>query len=122
MDFPDLEAAMGLATAAEEYLEYVLDDIVDSGKWRLPEPYDDLDLATEMADEYYADGKLHSLEEGRLDMLRDWMAAVDNLKQKKAIAQAPALPLGGAPTALPTAPPVSGLLPQALPNQPPQPQ
>jgi len=107
MDFPDLQAVEGLASAEEDWLAEVLDKIVDEGKFTAPEPMDDLNMAREMALQYYAQGKVHHLEEGRLEMLRQFMVALDRLN---ALAMPPA-PDTGAPGAVPMPPPQSPLLP-----------
>ncbi len=114
-DMPDLEMVDSLANAAEEYLNEILEKIVDDGEFTPPEPYDDLGLARELALQYYAQGKCNGLEEDKLDMLRDFMDQIDVLEQKTAEALAPppgATPMG-APQAAPEPTPTSPLIPNA---------
>jgi hypothetical protein len=104
LDFPDLEQVDSLATAAEEYLEQILDRIVDEGEYTPPEPFDDLGLAREMALLYYALGKGQGLEEERLELLRRFVLQVDALQQQAA-------PTPEAmPQAAPAAPPTSDMI------------
>lgn len=94
LDFPDLEQVEDLQNAEEEYLNEVLEKIVEcelnakdelvdeDGKpfvVVMPESYDDLSLAKELASEYYARGKKSGLEEFKLEMLRDFMKQIDVL-------------------------------------------
>jgi len=125
LDFPDLEQVESLATAQENYLHELFERIVDADSieeaqeaYTAPEPFDDLQLAQELALEYYAQGKSNGLEEGKLDLLRQFIDQINMLNAKAAMPDpgmvppqgpAPAGP-GGAP-AVPTAPPVSDLLP-----------
>jgi hypothetical protein len=117
LDFPDLEASDSLSNAAEEYLEMILEKIVDEGIMTPVEPYDDLKLAREAALEHYAWGKSQGLEEERLDLLRDFMSGIDRLE---ALANPPpAPPAAITPQAEPVSPPqsemiqnVPGILPQ----------
>lgn len=121
LDFPDLEQVEDLANSAEDYLNQVLEKIVDGDgsmeTFTAPEPYDDLGLARELALQYYAQGKCNNLEEEKLDLLRLFMDQLDVLEQKTAQALAPPPgamgPGQGAPQAVPEAPPVSNMLPNA---------
>lgn len=114
-DMPDIEAVDSLANAAEDYLNDILDKIIEDGEFTPPEPYDDLGLARELALQYYAQGKCNGLEEEKLDMLRQFMDQLDVLEQKTAEALAP--PPGAAPQvtpqALPEPSPTSPLIPNA---------
>jgi hypothetical protein len=112
MDFPDLEMVDELSNSAEEYINKILDNIVEEGIFTPPEPYDDLGLARELALQYYAQGKINNLDEDRLDLLRQFMDQLDVLEQKTAEALAPP-PGMGAPQANPQAAPTSDLLPNA---------
>lgn len=124
LDFPDLQQVEDLANAQEDYLNEILEKIVDDGEFTPPEPQDDLKLAKELALQYYSQGKCNGLEEEKLDLLRNFMDQIDVLTAKAAAA-AMAPPPGqspqnigpapgmGAPQAVPTAPPVSDMLPNA---------
>jgi len=122
LDFPDLESEETLDNAREEYLHTVLEQIVEEGIYTVPEPQDDLALASELALEYYALGKNQGLEEDKLELLRRFMDQVNILVQKATPPPPPQVapgsspmgaPGGNGPQAVPTAPPVSQLLPNA---------
>ena len=108
MDFPDLQRVNSLRNATREYLGEVLDKIVDEGIATTLEPFDNLQMARQMGLQYYAEGKLHGLEEKRLQMLRDFLGQVDLIQ---AAAMPPPQPGAGQPGAVPEPPPVSGLIP-----------
>lgn len=115
MNFPDLEAVDSLEQAAEDWLAKVLDDIVDEGDYTPPEPFDNLDLGYEMALEYYQQGKLCQLEEGRLELLRRFMIQIDGYREAAAAKMAAdsQQAANSDPQAVPQAPPVSDILPNA---------
>lgn len=108
-DFPDLEQVDDLLNSEEEYIHMIMDKIIDDGVYTQIEPYDDIELAHEIALEYYAQGKCNGLEEEKLDLLRQFIDRVNLLKgmANPQPAQAPM----GAPQANPAAPPTSDMLP-----------
>lgn len=106
LDFPDLEQEENLMTAQEDYLHMILEKIVDNGEYTVPEPLDNLDLANELALEYYSQGKNLGLEEDKLELLRRFMDQIGILKGKM---MPP--PMAPQPMANPTATPTSPLLP-----------
>lgn len=117
LDFPDLEQVEDLQSSTEDYLHKILEQIVDDGVYTPPEPgFDQLDLARELALEYYAQGKLNNLDEDRLSLLRDFISQID---VGLGIASQPQLPApGGAPGGAPGQPqaqpmptPTSDLIP-----------
>jgi hypothetical protein len=116
LDFPDLEQIETLGNASEEYLEMILEKIVDEGVMVAPEPYDDLKLAREMALEHYAWGKSQGLEEERLELLRRFLGEIDRLEAPppvpEQITAPPAGPGGGpgVPQANPQPPPRSEMI------------
>lgn len=113
MDFPDLSQVEILANAAEERIFQQLDDIIEEGKYSPPDPFTDLELAKQHVVEYinlYASAKL---EEEKMEMLRTYYNQVLAMGQAAMPpAPAPGMP-GAAPQAVPEAPPVSQLLPNA---------
>lgn len=113
LDFPDLEAEENLANAQLDYLHKILDDIVESGTFVAPDPFDNLQVARKLAMEYYSQGKLNDLEEEKLELLRRFMQTIDTL-QTAALPQQPPAPM--APPANPTATPISPLLPNVNPG------
>lgn len=120
LDYPDLEQVEKLANAAEERILSILDDIVESGKYTPPDPFMNLDLATQLTTQYinlYAPAKL---EESKMAKLRDFFTQVQDIKQAAmapppgAMPGAPgASPQGASPLAVPQAPPQSPILPNA---------
>lgn len=110
LDFPDLEQIEDLANAQEDYVHEMLEKIVDEGVYTAPEPYDDLNLCAELALEYYSQGKCNGLEEDKLNLIRQFIDQVNELKnmaQQAMVQQAQAMQ----PQAVPQAPPQSDLLP-----------
>lgn len=119
LDFPDMEAVDDLEGAMEEHLLKVLEDIVEEGEYRAPEPDDDLNLAKQLVLEFIAKGKRDNLEQGRLDMLRTYNEQIDVLVQKSMPPPPPPMPGlpppdGGVPQGVPMAPPPSDLMPMAV--------
>lgn len=116
LDFPDLEAQESLANSTEEYLNQILEKIMEEGILTSPEPFDDLVLARELALEYYTVGKMNGLEEEKLELFRSFISQLDVLEQKAAeeiaMQQMQQAPMAS-PSAVPEAPPVSDLIPNA---------
>ena len=114
LDFPDLQSIESLANAQEDMILKTLDDIIDDGVYAPPEPTDDLQMAKEMCLEHIQKYRALGLEEEKLDMLRTFNSQIDAMLAKSAqIQAAAAMPPPGAPQAVPSAPPVSQLLPNA---------
>lgn len=82
LDFPDLEQVEVLANSREDYLHSIFDKIIEESVYTPPEPYDDLELARELALEYYSQGKMNGLEEEKLELIRQFLDQVDLLVQK----------------------------------------
>lgn len=123
LDFPDLEAIESLANAQEDMLTKVFDDMLDDGKYRPPEPTDDLALGLEMVlENIQRYRQFDDAEYEKLDMLRRWMSQAKTL-MARAMAPPPNLtalpggmagaPPGGAVQGVPPKAPTSDLLPQA---------
>ncbi len=112
LDFPDIEAIESLANAQEDMLSKTLDDIVDDGVYAPPEPTDDLQLGKELVLEYIQKYRALGLEEEKLDMLRNFNSQIDAMLAKSAQIQAQQQ-AALTPPAVPAAPPVSQLLPNA---------
>lgn len=108
LDFPDLEQVEDLANASEEYLNEILEKVVEDGLYTAPEPTDDLSLAKELVLEYISRGKCNGLEEEKLDLLRQFNDHIDLLTQA---ASPPPPPQDMNPQAAPEAPPVSNMVP-----------
>lgn len=108
LDFPDLEKAEDLATAQEDWLQQVIEQMIDDGKVYHPEPDDDLELARELALQYLPFAKMNGAPEDNIQLLRDFIAEIDDMT---AMAQPP-MPL------LPQAPPEAMAPSELVPNVP----
>lgn len=111
LDFPDLEQEDKLATAGEERILKILDEIVESGRYTPPDPFMDLALAETTVTQYYNLYMPAGLEEEKAQKLRDFFSQIQALKQ--AAMPPPTAPGALAPQAVPEAAPVSPLLPNA---------
>lgn len=112
LDYPDLDQREKLANASEERIFQMLDKIVEEGDYTPPDPFLDLDLATELTTQYYNLHVAAKLEEDKAEMLRTFFTQVNALKQQAVTPQAPQ---GGAipPQANPQPLPTSDLVPNA---------
>lgn len=112
----DLEQNEQLDNASEERIFWMLDNIVEDGKYEPPDMFIDLQLATELVVKYINLYTPAKLEASKADMLRTWFTQVQALKMA---AQPPPM----APTALPQANPETPPTNPIIPNSPnPQPQ
>lgn len=114
LDYPDLEQVNKLADASEERILQTLDNIVEDGKYMPPDPFMDLQLATELTTQYYNLYVAAKLEKDKQQMLVTFFNQINDLKT--AMSQ-PAAPAPGAspnvPQAQAEALPVSPLVPNA---------
>lgn len=118
LDFPDLEQVEGLANASEDWIHQMLESIIDDGEYIAPDQFDDLQTCQELCLEYINQGKQSSLDMDKMNMLMTFDAQVKALMGVGQSAMqpqgAPGQPgAGGPPQAVPTAPPVSDMLPNA---------
>lgn len=113
LDFPDLEQIEDLANAQEDWIHETLEKIIDDGDFTPPDPAMDIQLAKELVLQYYAQGQTGGLEEEKLEMLRNFNTQLDVLTQKAMPPPPPVAPGPGGAQAVPTAPPVSNMLPNA---------
>ncbi len=117
LDYPDLEQMERLANAGEERIFQYLDDIIEEGDYTPPDPFMDLELATELTVQYYNLYVSAKLEEEKQEMLRDFFNQVQALKTAAMPPQMGAMAPGGAPnTPQGTPPPLpqSPLIPNAV--------
>jgi len=125
LDFQDLSQIETLANASEERIFQMLDAIIEDGTYSPPDPFLDLDLASELTVQYINLYGAAKLEEEKMQQLRDYFTQIQELKQAAAPppmeappgdpsgaapGQAPAAP-GQAPMASPEAMPTSSLIP-----------
>lgn len=109
LDYPDLEQIERLANASEERIFQYLDNIVEDGKYCPPDPFMDLNLAEELAIQYYNLYVSAKLEEEKAQMLMDFIIQVQDLKQSAIPPQPGASP--NQPQANPEPLPQSPLIP-----------
>ncbi len=83
LDFPDTKKVNNLKLAGRRDCMKVIETMIEKNKFIPPEPYMNLELAASMAQSYYLNGKCDNMPEDRLQLLRDFMDAVDDLKRKR---------------------------------------
>lgn len=113
MRFPDLEQNEKLDNASEERIFKMLDAIVEDGKYEQPDPFLDLDLASQLTVQYINLYLAANLEEKKADMLRTFFTQIQTLKTAM---MPPPMPMGapGVPQANPEPLPTSPLVPNAV--------
>jgi hypothetical protein len=97
MDFPDLNQYEKLANASEERIYQILDKIVKDGEFTPPDPFLDLDLATQITTQYYNLYSPAKLEEDKLELIRTFFLQLQALKQAAMPPPMPQAPQPGAP-------------------------
>lgn len=111
---PDIDGFLDLANASGDYVESVLDMMVEEGEYDPPTGYEDPAAAHEMAQSRYLQEKKMKTPQDRLDLILKYIAALEQLMDETEPAPAPAMPPGMAP-----APPLTGMggvqLPAATP-------
>lgn len=103
LDYPDLESVERLANAAEERIFQALDAIIDTGAYTPPDPFMDIQLATQLTTQYinlYGSAKL---EEKKMQLLRDFFTQIQAIKMAAQPPPQPTAP-GQAPGQVPQAP------------------
>lgn len=124
MDFPDLNQYEKLANASEERIYQILDKIVKDGEFTPPDPFLDLDLATQLTTQYYNLYSPAKLEEDKLELIRTFFLQVQTIKQAAIPPQMPQAQQPGnpqnaaamAPAAAAEALPSSPLIPNGNPS------
>lgn len=110
LDFPDLGQMETLANAAEERIYMILDDIVEKGKEEPPDQFMPIPKAEQIVVQYINLYATCKLEESKMQMLRDWFAELQVLKQ----AAMPPPMVQPVPQAQPQPQPQSPLVPNAV--------
>lgn len=103
LDFPDLEAALGVMASSWDLIEQTLEQLLDDGEdgYTPPEPFDNLALCLLVGTRHYQQWRLWKVPEDRLDLLRQWLSDCQALLAK-------ANPPPAAQAAPPAAPPMPG--------------
>jgi uncharacterized membrane protein YuzA (DUF378 family) len=104
MRFPDLEQNEQLDNASEERIFQMLDNIVENGKYEMPDVFLDLNLASQLTVQYINLYLAAKLEENKADQLRLFFKQIQTLKQAampppmpQPVPQAQAAPLPTSP-------------------------
>lgn len=109
MRFPDLEQNEKLDNASEERIFKILDGIVEAEKYQEPDPFLDLQLATQLTVQYINLYLAANLEESKADMLRDFFTQCQAL----VAAATPPPTAAPMPQANPEPAPTSPLIPNS---------
>lgn len=73
LDFPDLQGYYNLANADVEDIKRTIEEIVDDGKYRTPEPFQNLEFGIAKMQQAYLFYRSQELPESRLELMRRWM-------------------------------------------------
>lgn len=118
LDFPDVEGFISLKTAAIDDIKMLITRMIGKGIYESPEPFMNLDLAKGMAQSAYLRARTQKVPEDRLELLRRFMDACQQMMQDAQAAMAP--PPGAAPAGPPIAKgaplPMNDLLPPGQPG------
>lgn len=111
MRFPDLEQNERLDNASEERIFKMLDDIVETGKYKAPDAFLDLQLAVQLTVQYINLYLAANLEEAKADKLRLFFKQCQTLIQAS---MPPPMPAAPVPQANAAPLPESPLVPNAV--------
>ena len=82
LDYPDTEALTQLATSNYHDILFVIDQILEHGRFIPPEPYQDLQLAIKMVNSAYLKAKCQGAPDKKLDLLRRFIESCVALVQQ----------------------------------------
>lgn len=82
IDYPDTASVIELQTASRDAIDWMLDKIVEDGVFESPEPYMDLSLAIQVAQNRYLRERTQGCPEDRLELLRRFMDAAKDLQNQ----------------------------------------
>lgn len=108
IDYPDTQSVIDIQTASRDAIDWMLDRIIEDGIPEMPEPYMDLALAIQVAQNRYLKERTQNCPEERLELLRRFM----DLAKAQQPGQGPA---GGAPQMNPAQAAAAGLPPPVPP-------
>lgn len=108
VNMPDVDGFRTLEKATKDNIAKTLEDMLDEGIYRAPEPWIDIDLAMKMAQTSLNDAQVNDVPEDRITLVSKYLRAVTGMKQRQL--QATAMQTGAMS---PTAPPAVG--PNGLP-------
>ena len=93
---PDVDGFMDLVNASRDYVESILDSMVEDGDYEPPTGLEDLAAAHEVAQSRYLQEKLMQTPQDRLDMIMKYIVAIEQLIDEAA----PAAPAGPPPVGI----------------------
>ena len=102
---PDVDGFLDLVNASRDYVDAILDNMVEDGDYEPPTGLEDLASAHEVAQSRYLQEKLMKTPQDRLDMIMKYIVAVEQLIDEANPAPAPM------PGAMPGGPPPVGIQP-----------
>ncbi len=88
LDMPDLEASNSVATAEIDDVDLTIEDIVERGEFRPPEPIQNLDMAIQRASAQYLRLRHSDIDQERLAMLLDWISQAKAMRDEVKAQQA----------------------------------
>lgn len=88
MNFPDLKAEQDLEGAARKLVQKIVFRILDKGIWHPPDPYMDLAYAMNYGTHKLNMAMADDMPDDKIEQLRTWISAVDDLMQQAQAAQA----------------------------------
>ena len=101
LDFPDLNGALRRKTAAYNYFNKIIENMMEKGDYVAPDPSMPLDLGMQLFQQAYDEYKLYEAPEENLELLRTWLASARKLMERAAeaarqtVPQAPGQPEAG---------------------------
>lgn len=113
---PDIEMTENLATAAEDLLHKVLEEMLDKGKYTAPEPSWDLQLGKQLVLQYMNYAQLHNAPDSKVSLLRRFQVQLNDMMGLNSPPQP--MPAQGPPQANPQPTPQSVMIPNVNGAQP----
>jgi len=109
VDFPDTDAYKARKLAPRKIIERNIAQMLKTGEFVSPEPFDKHDLALQLTNEAYAQARLDGVPEAKKELLRRYMAdTADFMKSAAPPIAPPAMPVGP-PGLLPPEGPLPGM-------------
>lgn len=73
LQMPDLESHVSMSSAPRKFIELSIEEMLETGTYIAPEPYDNLDLAMMIALRQYSWERMNDKDETKLKLLRRYM-------------------------------------------------
>ncbi len=91
LDMPDTDRYTQLTLSSYHIIEKNIEEMLDTGVFISPEPYDDLQLCLKLGNSYYNLARQKKMGEKSLNLIRDWISRAEDLL--KATTEPPAEPM-----------------------------